>query len=139
MYKTELITVPSSKEHDIMRNFGCLVGIRLPINADLTVQVRRIFKLFPTVYKNEHTFYNTVYRRIVKMRLTGNAFSLDSEYDILRDTAALICRRNPYARLKPTALDLCKMCGYDGTQANQFYQKVKKHFQRHPYASPTNR
>ena len=139
MIKTDVITVPSSKEHDIMRNFGCLVGIRLPINADLTVQVRRIFKLFPTVYKTEHSFYNSVDAQIVKMRLIENAFSPDSEYDILRDTAALICRRNPNARLKPTALDLCKMCGYDGTQANQFYQKVKKHFQRHPYASPTNR
>ena len=128
MYKTDLITVPSSKEHDIMRNFGCLVGIRLPINADLTVQVRRIFKLFPTVYKNEHTFYNTVYRRIVKMRLVDNVFSPEFEQQILRDMAKISCLLNPTAKPKTLARAIWKAYPYGYKNFNSFYHAFYKYF-----------
>ena len=121
MYKTVLITVPSSKEHDIMRNFCCLVGIRLPINADLTVQVRRIFKLFPAVYKNEHTFYNTVYRRIVKMRLVDNVFSPEFEQEVLCDTAEIVCALNPGMKMRRAVKMVWDECRHGYKNFESFY------------------
>ena len=123
----------------VMRSFLRVAWSRAKSNDNLTHILHEIFKQCSGGYKNYNSFHHTVYRGRDSLNELVAAICKDSEYDILRDTAALICRRNPNARLKPTALDLCKMCGYDGTQANQFYQKVKKHFQRHPYASPTNR
>ena len=123
----------------VMRSFLRVAWSRAKSNDNLTQILHEIFKQCSGGYKNYNSFRHTVYRGRDSLNELAAAICKDSEYEILRDTAALICRRNPNARLKPTALDLCKMCGYDGTQANQFYQKVKKHFQRHPYSSPTNR
>ena len=130
MIKTDVIAVPSSKEHDIMRNFACLVGIRLPINADLTIQVRRIFKLFPTVYKNEHSFYNTVYRRIVKMRLVDNVFSPEFEQEVMCEMAKIVCLLNPTKKPKSMARIVWDEYPHGYKNFNSFYHAFYKYFRK---------
>ena len=123
----------------IIREYLSFTCNHLPAGKCFKCHVRNVWNIARCGYASFNSFYNTVRPLFNSNRLKFSDTPPEFEYEILRDTAALICRHNPNARLKPTALDLCKMCGYDGTQANQFYQKVKKHFQRHPYSSPTNR
>ena len=130
MVEIDSITVPTRREQDIMRHFACLAGMRLPIGVDLSVQLRRIFNLFPAVYKTEHSFYNSVDAQIVKMRLVDNAFSPEFEQQILRDMAKISCLLNPTAKPKTLARAIWKAYPHGYKNFNSFYHAFYKYFRK---------
>ena len=121
MVEIDSITVPTRREQDIMRHFACLAGMRLPIGVDLSVQLRRIFKLFPTVYKTEHSFYNSVDAQIVKMRLVDNVFSTEFEQEVLRDTAEIVCALNPGMKMRRAVKMVWDECRHGYKNFESFY------------------